>query len=154
MRNGDRDGNHRLDDVESEAILARNQVGRLAYDDGTRITVEPMQYVYVDGWIYARTSGSARLKRVAGEWAPVRFEVDEVDGSQRWRSVIVRGDFSVAEVGTARWLPLDWADAPVGRLRVDQLDAPAPSREVVFRISVDRVLGNEIGPASSSPVDG
>lgn len=41
---------------EIDALLARNNVGRMAYARGSHIDIEPLHYVYASGWLYGRTS--------------------------------------------------------------------------------------------------
>jgi nitroimidazol reductase NimA-like FMN-containing flavoprotein (pyridoxamine 5'-phosphate oxidase superfamily) len=38
-----------LNEAETEALLARNHVGRLAYARDNRVDIEPVHYVYADG---------------------------------------------------------------------------------------------------------
>jgi nitroimidazol reductase NimA-like FMN-containing flavoprotein (pyridoxamine 5'-phosphate oxidase superfamily) len=64
---------------ECTAILARNHVGRIAYARENRVDIEPLNYVYHDGWLYGRTSRGAKLAATDATWAPVAFEVDEVE---------------------------------------------------------------------------
>ena len=45
---------------ESLALLARNQVGRLAFAHRDRIDIEPLHYRLADGWLYGRTTPGAR----------------------------------------------------------------------------------------------
>src|SRR5690606_13094367 len=74
-----------LDEVHS--VLARNNTGRVAYSRGTCIDIEPVAYVYSEGWLYGRTSTKRRLAAATGEsWWPVAFEVDEIKGLFDWRS--------------------------------------------------------------------
>ena len=42
--------------AESEAVLHRNNVGRLAFALHDRVDVVPIHYVYLNGWIYGRTA--------------------------------------------------------------------------------------------------
>jgi hypothetical protein len=79
-----------LSRTECEAILARHNVGRIAYARDSRVDIEPINYVYADGWIYCRTSRGVKVVTIEHQhW--VAFEVDEVDGLFDWRSVVVRG---------------------------------------------------------------
>lgn len=55
--------------------------------------IQPVHYVYSDGWIYGRTSYGAKyeaLGETAHGWWPVVFEVDEVEDLFHWRSVLRR----------------------------------------------------------------
>ena len=79
-----------LERDEIDALLARHNVGRIAYTFRDRVDVEPINYVYRDGWIYLRTGPGSKLTTLARHpW--VAFEVDEVDGPFDWRSVVGRG---------------------------------------------------------------
>jgi len=37
---------------ESEEILSRNHVGRIAFASNDRVDIEPVNYVFDSGWIY------------------------------------------------------------------------------------------------------
>ena len=72
----------RLEPDEIHALLARNDLGRIAYMRGTTIDVEPLHYVYANGWLYGRTSRGVKLDARSESWWPVAFEVDEIDVSK------------------------------------------------------------------------
>jgi len=81
-----------LDRGEIEEILARNNVGRLAFSLHDRVDIEPINYVFDSGWIYGRTSHGTKLSTIAHHrW--VAFEVDEVHGIFQWSSVVIKGAF-------------------------------------------------------------
>jgi len=46
---------------EAEALLARNQVGRIAFSQHDRVDIEPIHYVYEAPWIFGRTSTGAKI---------------------------------------------------------------------------------------------
>ena len=56
---------HELDRDACEAILARHTVGRLAFTLHNRVDIEPLHYVFLDGWIYGRTSPGRKILAVA-----------------------------------------------------------------------------------------
>jgi uncharacterized protein len=129
---------------EINAILARNRVGRIAYSMHDRVDIEPIHYVFADGWIYGRTSRGAKIEQLEkNKW--VAFEVDEVTSLFDWRSVVVHGGVyllerdaspeSLATYSTAldllrRLLPSTFRE-----------DDPVPYRDVVFRIAVQEASG-------------
>jgi uncharacterized protein len=139
---------------ECEQILARNHVGRMAYAWGNRVDIEPLHYVYHDGWLFGRTSHGAKLATTGEEWWPVAFEVDEVEGIFRWRSVVVHGGFyTIPEYGP------DWEKA-AWRTGVELLrtlvpetlteDDPVPFRNVLFRIPAQELSGREATPGDEA----
>jgi uncharacterized protein len=134
---------------EAEELLARNHVGRIAFTFHDRVDIEPIHYVFDEGWIYGRTSQGTKLSTVAHHrW--VAFEVDEVRDLFDWRSVVVKGALYLMEADA----PID-QDPTLARgvellrsLIPETLTAgdPAPFRRSVFRIHLDQVTGREASP--------
>jgi len=138
---------------EMEALLARNNVGRIAYAFHDRVDIEPINYVYASGWVYCRTSPGVKLDIMERHrW--VAFEVDEVRGLFDWQSVVVRGATYVLKADS----PEDERKAfTPGLTLLNQLvpgtlsgNDPVPARYVVFRIHLDEVTGREAKPGASS----
>ena len=129
---------------EVHAVLARNNVGRLAYSFRDLVDIEPIHYVHAGEWIYGRTSYGTKLTMLAhNRW--VAFEVDEIDGLFEWRSVVVKGAvYVLAPEGTdeARQ-EFDHALELLRGLIPDTLTEsdPTPQRTVLFRISMDEAEG-------------
>ena len=71
-------------------LLAEHHVGRIAFTFRDRVDIEPISYVYANGWIWARTSPRTNLTTVSHH-PYVAFEVDEVQSASDWRSVVVHG---------------------------------------------------------------
>lgn len=140
-----------LDAEECEAILARNYVGRLAYARHNRIDVEPVHYVYADGWIVGRTSPGTKIDMTGYAWCPVAFEVDEVEELFRWRSVVVHGGFyTIPYHGTDREVEEWKRGVELLRELVPETftdDDPVPFRTILFRIAVQEKSGREAVPA-------
>ena len=135
-----------LDRAEAVAILSRNHVGRLAFAFHDQVDIEPIHYVYADGWIYGRTSHGTKLTTIVHHrW--VAFEVDEVDSLFEWRSVVAKGAFYMLQ---PEGRPEDQAsyDTALELLRgiipetLTEED-PLPHRTVLVRISLDSVSGRE-----------
>lgn len=79
---------------ESEAILLRNAVGKVAFPLNGRVELLSINYVCANGWIHGRTATATYLPSNA----PATFEVeDRSDG--RWRSVVVHGQLDLVEAG-------------------------------------------------------
>lgn len=119
-----------LTDMPSDecwALVAahRPALGRVAFTDGGRIVVYPMNYAVTDRVVYLRTDPSSRITTVA-EARDVAFEVDEVDDAwERGWSVLMQGSLHEvvddAELERNRELHLrTWA--PGGRLHLLRLD--------------------------------
>ena len=135
---------HELTALECERFLARNHVCRVAYSFHDRVDIEPVHYVYDDGWIYGRTEPGAKLVTLAHHrWVAV--EVDEIDGLFEWRSVVAHGAFYLLDPnGNAESRELHaHARALLRQLVPDAFgeDDPVPFRRIVFRISVDDMRG-------------
>ena len=142
---------HDLSREESLALLARQHVGRLAFSFKDRVDIQPIHYVYEDGFLYGRTSEGAKLTTIDhNRW--VALEADEVRGTFDWRSVVVRGAFYRLEL-----------DAPtveasrIAQHAVALLGAVIPAtlrpgdpvefRTVLFRIAVDEISGRAAYPS-------
>lgn len=77
---------------ESEAILLRNAIGRVAFPLNGQVELLSINYVYANGWIHGRTATATYLPGNA----PVTFEVeDRSEGG--WRSVVVHGQLDLVE---------------------------------------------------------
>jgi uncharacterized protein len=131
-----------LDQEQIDALLARNNVGRLAFTCNGEPDIRPLHYVYSGGRIYGRTSPGADF---AGLQLPARvaFEVDEIEAIFRWKSVIVRGDIDL--------LSPEGAEADERKRAIEVLRRvvketfiegdPVPHRTVIFRIQPERMTG-------------
>jgi len=132
--------------TEVEALLTRNNVGRIAYSFKDRVDIEPINYVYKDGWLYCRTSHGSKFETMEHHrW--VAFEVDEVQGLFDWQSGVVHGATYVLKADSSD----DERKAfTPGIELLKQLmpgtlegDDPVPFRHLVFRIHLDEVSGRE-----------
>ena len=135
---------YELAPADSIALLQRHQVGRLAFSFHDRVDVEPISFVYNDGWVYGRTSPGTKLRTVRhSPW--VAFEVDEIESRFDWRSVVVHGTIYFLdpeggdrerEAYTAALQLLRSLDADI----LTPADA-TPQRSTLFRIHADSVTG-------------
>jgi nitroimidazol reductase NimA-like FMN-containing flavoprotein (pyridoxamine 5'-phosphate oxidase superfamily) len=129
---------------EIDALLERHNVGRIAYTFRDRVDVEPINYVFRDGWIYLRTGPGSKLTTLARHpWVAV--EVDEVDGPFDWRSVVVHSTvYELTPGGTEAQARI--YDEAVELLRslvpaTFTEEDPVPHRNVILRMKVDEVTG-------------
>lgn len=133
-----------LDPAECTALLARHNVGRMAFARKDRVDIEPIHYVFDDQWLYGRTQPGTKLEVLThNRW--VAFEVDEVEALFDWRSVVVKGGFYLLRAdGSAHERQIyDNGVALLRRLVPETLtpEDPLPDRAIVFRIHVDEMFG-------------
>jgi nitroimidazol reductase NimA-like FMN-containing flavoprotein (pyridoxamine 5'-phosphate oxidase superfamily) len=127
---------------EMISLLARNHVGRVAFTLHDRVNIQPVHYVYNDGWLYGRTSPGTKLSTIAHQpWVAV--EVDEVRDLFDWISVVVHGKFDVLD---ATWHQPDTIQHAVSLMRhviPETLTGsdPVPFRTVLFRIHANEMTG-------------
>jgi nitroimidazol reductase NimA-like FMN-containing flavoprotein (pyridoxamine 5'-phosphate oxidase superfamily) len=84
---------HHLDPDGIEALLASSIVGRIACNQpGNCPYLVPLAYAYDGESVYA-VSGPGRKLDLMRADPHVSFEVDRVEQSDRWQSVVAEGDF-------------------------------------------------------------
>jgi nitroimidazol reductase NimA-like FMN-containing flavoprotein (pyridoxamine 5'-phosphate oxidase superfamily) len=135
-----------LPTAEAVALLERSHVGRIAYTFHDRVDIEPIGYVYRDGWIYARTSPGAKLSTLHHhQW--VAFQVDEIESPFDWRSVVVHGATYFLEATRG---PHDRRDYDGALEVIRSIDPGAltehdltPDRTHLFRVHAGDVVGRE-----------
>ena len=135
-----------LDPAECTALLARHHVGRLAFSRKDRVDIEPIHYVFDNGWLYGRTQPGTKLEVIMrNRW--IAFEVDEIDALFDWRSVVVKGGFYIlrADGSPHETDAYEKGVAILRRLIPETMTAadPLPDRAIVFRINVDELFGRE-----------
>lgn len=129
---------------ECEALLASQQVGRLAFTFRDRVDIEPLHYVYRDGWIFGRTQHGTKVDILAHHpW--VAFEVDRVHDLFSWESVVVRGRVEFPDPdGSPQDRERYAAGVEAFRTLVpnafDDHD-PTPDRQLVFMLPVQECTG-------------
>ena len=140
-----------MSETSAVALLKRNAVGRLAFSFHDRVNIEPIHYVYSDGWIFARTSHGVKADTL--EHMPwVAFEVDEIKGTFDWKSVVVQGTvYRVSRDGSQIEAALWERGVKLLRRIVPETggdDDPVPFRTLVFGIHVNSLTGRSCRPAA------
>jgi uncharacterized protein len=141
-----------LSRTEGEKILARNHVGRLGYVRQGQVEIAPLHYVYADGWIWGRTRARGKVEALATHYW-VAFEVDEIEDTFDWRSVLVRGGFYVItreERQTWAKCLLHTRSLVGGALTPGD---PVPERDVLFRIAVQELTARAARSAERELAD-
>lgn len=143
-----------LSRAECDELLTRNHVGRVAFTFHDRVDLEPVHYVYAEGWLHGRTAPGAKIA-VLRHHPWVAFEVDEVEGLFDWRSVVVHGSVYLPEADGS---PADREAYASTLAHIRDLSPtaltigdPAPERLLPFRIHVDGITGRAASTDSAAP---
>lgn len=127
---------------ESRALLGRHHIGRIAFTSNERVDIQPIHYVFEEGWLYGRTSRGSKFASLAQHsWCA--FEVDEVRDLFDWDSVVVKGHVELLdpELGSpdayTRGLALMRSLVPDTFTDND----PVPYRSILFRLEASEITG-------------
>lgn len=128
-------------------MLARHQVGRIAYSFQDHVDIEPINYVVDGNWIYGRTSIGTKIATLV-QHPRCAFEVDEVRGTFDWESAVVKGRFHLLDPQTGSADAYGRAVALLRQLVPGTFgaDDPAPHRSVLFGIHIDEITGRAARP--------
>jgi len=139
---------------QSEEILARNHVGRLAFSFQGRVNVVPVHFVYEKGWIYGRTAPGGKLLQILRN-RRVAFEVDEHAALFDWRSVVVHGTFYIIEHDEENAAAFDHAVELLRELLPATLtdSDPVPFRSHLFRINAAEITGRAASPSGGRLIE-
>lgn len=141
-----------LTPAECYALLASQHVGRLAFTFRDRVDIEPVHYVYRDGWIWGRTQHGTKVNILAHHpW--VAFEVDHIEALFSWRSVVVHGRMEFPDPdGSAQdqeryAMGMETFRALVPGAFTDT--DPTPTRDLIFMLPATELAGRSatMGPA-------
>jgi nitroimidazol reductase NimA-like FMN-containing flavoprotein (pyridoxamine 5'-phosphate oxidase superfamily) len=136
-----------LSETEARAVLARHNVGRLAYTFHDHVDIEPVHYTVEGNWIYGRTSIGTKLAKLAHHpWCA--FEVDDVRGLFDWESAVARGAFHLLDPETGSPDTYQRALTLLRELVPGTLSAldPVPHRNILFGIHIDEITGRAARP--------
>jgi nitroimidazol reductase NimA-like FMN-containing flavoprotein (pyridoxamine 5'-phosphate oxidase superfamily) len=137
---------------DCEALLRRSSVGRLAFSFHDQVDIEPIHYVWDDGWIVFRTAPGTKFRVLQhNRW--VAFEVDEVHDTFDWRSVVVHGPAYPLDEAAEHVLPHARERALALLARVvpgaGTSEDPVPARVHVFHLKAEEITGRA---ARSAPL--
>jgi uncharacterized protein len=133
-----------LTEREMTFILARNCVGRIAYQGDGRVELVPVHYAYVEGGVVGRTSlGTKYLSWLTRD--QIILGVDEIDGLFEWRSVLVRGTVRILRPRGSVQERAAYAEAvsAIGSIIPGAFTErdPTPYRSAVFAIAPVQMTG-------------
>lgn len=141
--------------AESQALLDRSHVGRIAFSWRDRVDIEPINYVSAGAWIFGRTSPGTKLTSLLHQpWCA--FEVDDVRGEFEWSSVVVKGKFYILdpEVGSPDVYERALCSLREANPAMFTDGDPVPSRNILFGIFVDHASGKGAQPdAEAIPLE-
>lgn len=129
---------------QCHALLASQNVGRLAFTFRDRVDIEPVHYVFRDGWIWGRTQHGTKVEILAHHpW--VAFEVDKVEALFTWQSVVVHGRVEFPDPdGSVQDQERYAAGVEAFRTLVPEAftpDDPTPDRDLVFMLPTAELVG-------------
>lgn len=127
---------------ECDAMLARHEVGRLAFAFHDRVDIQPIHYAREGSWIFGRTTAGAKMATLLhNPWCA--FEIDEIRDRFDWSSVVVKGTFSILDpkVGSLhtyqRAIALLRTLVPGSFSKAD----PVSHRDIIFGIFAREITG-------------
>ncbi|MEO7103387.1 MAG: pyridoxamine 5'-phosphate oxidase family protein [Gemmatimonadaceae bacterium] len=135
-----------LSNEEALAILASHHLGRVGLSFHDLIKVKLCNYIYSEGWIYARTElGPDLTIAMHHPWAA--FEVGRAESIYDWQSVEVSGaiEFLHSDMHSREWYEFENA-VNLFRKAVPQIltaEDPMPKRVQLLRVHVDTISGRE-----------
>lgn len=134
-----------LREDEMRNLLLRNIFGRLGYQRDGSVHVVPLNYAFRDGAIFIRTSEGGKLDFLDGV-SEVTFEVDEIQSTNWWRSVQVRGpvEHLDRDFGEESWMR---ALGMIRRLQPNALrdEDEFPDRTEIVKIHIASMTGRARG---------
>jgi len=149
-----------MTEAECHSILTRTRLGRLACAHENQPYIVPIYFAYDQPYLYAFTTPGQKI-----EWMRynhlVCLEVDEVEDSDQWTSVIIFGHYEELQD-----LP-PWKDPSLHALELlnknagwwkagcesSRLRDPlGPLTPVFYRIRIDRITGRRGTPGPGGPI--
>lgn len=129
---------------EIERLLRDNVIGRIGCHAFGKTYVVPITYAYEDGRIYAHSKEGMKLHMMR-ENPHVSFEVDCMDETGNWKSVIANGVFQELRGNEARarftWLVDQISDRLAGPPGETVHPSDTNSPHVMYRIALEEKSG-------------
>jgi len=138
--------------ADCEAVLSRNNVGRIAFALHDRVNIVPINYVYRDGWVFGRTSSARKLRDILRN-RRIAFEVDEHSDVFEWRSVVVRGPLYLIQPDTSPGTRGVYQSA-LSAMRQLMHAAFTPADPIPYRDQLFRIKASNVSGKSSQPSGG
>ena len=138
---------------ECRSVLAKHNVGRLAFTFHDRVDIEPINYVVINEETLAFRTVPGSKVDVLSHHPWVAFEVDDVKGLQEWTSVVVHGTMYPVIAGGSPHIRAMHARV-VSALRELQPPGqrnanPLADRPIALCLHIDRLTGREAKAAAA-----
>jgi nitroimidazol reductase NimA-like FMN-containing flavoprotein (pyridoxamine 5'-phosphate oxidase superfamily) len=143
----------KLNEIEIEALLERNAMGRLGCTNGDSVYVVPMSYIYHNNQILAHSTEGKKIEFMRSH-PKVCFEVDEVENYGNWKSVIVWGNFEEVEDELEKQEHMELMVEKMMKLKVPETASPPHAfaerprphqpgyvQVVIWRIAINKKSG-------------
>ena len=113
----------RLRDDEIEELLLSSVMGRLGCNDGEKMYVVPINYVYDGKYMIAHSQIGMKLEMMRKN-PNVCFEVDEVKDFTNWKSVIAWGEYQELVAERERYAAMKLFVDRMLRMKISETAAP------------------------------
>lgn len=127
-------------------LLENNFIGRIGCHADGETYVAPINYLYRDNTIYAHSGAGKKIDMMRKNKA-VCFEIDEIDDTFRWKSVIIQGNYEEL-AGQERQQVLQELIKAISARRDQASQNPShaidPEQQqglIVYRINISEVSG-------------
>ncbi len=131
---------------ESNDFLSTARFGRLAFVEGTRVTIRPVGIAFDGDWIFGRMEAGGKVEALLhNPW--VALQVDEVRGPWEWTSVLVHGAIHFLEPEGGRVADQVRRQAVVALSRswpdLGGSSDPGAHRSILFGVTPQEVTGRQ-----------
>lgn len=132
-----------ISEREAKDLLMHSKIGRLGCIAEGRPYIVPVNYVFDGDAILIHALHGKKIKAMR-ENPNVCFQVDEIEGDFRWRSIIVYGSYEEITQDGERARAMNAllkhfpALTPVETYIVEGAGTPAP---IIFRIRIEKITG-------------
>ena len=113
----------RLRDDEIKELLLSSVMGRLGCNDGEKMYVVPINYVYDGKYIIAHSLVGMKIEMMRKN-PNVCFEVDEVKDFTNWKSVIAWGEYQELVAERERYAAMKLFVDRMLRMKISETAAP------------------------------
>jgi len=137
----------------AKQVLCSNVIGRIGCQDGKRVYVVPVQYVYDGQHIYAHSVEGMKI-HIMRKNPNVCFEVDEIKNLTNWKSAIAWGKYHEIKEEHDRYEAIKLFVGHNVRLKISETAVtpeifiekyypfhPLNIRPVIYRIIIEEITG-------------